>query len=199
MNPKLPRTAGLHSSIRHIERLCALALLAACRSDRDKNGFTAADAVIEDAGPHGHQIVYADVNFAAAGDYDFEVRSYNSGGGGDLEVSVSNVTVPVPDDALDSGYWEVLSQFGASAIRLQSAANVRLPGDGGERSGSGAADRAPQRSNGLSAGIILRWRSFHGVRGNGIHWRRRTQQVDLSQWSELPLRHSEVRQCRRQE
>jgi hypothetical protein len=92
--------------------------------DRDKNGFTAADTVIEDAGPHGHQIVYVDVNFAATGTYDFEVRSYNSGGGGDLEVSVSNVAVPVPDDALDSGYWEVLSQTGTAPIKLQSAATV---------------------------------------------------------------------------
>jgi hypothetical protein len=92
--------------------------------DLDKNGFTAADTVIEDPGPHGHQIVYADVNFAATGTYDFEVRSYNRGGGGDLEVSVSNVAVPVPDDALDSGYWEVLSQTGASAVKLQAAATV---------------------------------------------------------------------------
>jgi PA14 domain-containing protein len=92
--------------------------------DRDRNGFTSTDTILEDPGPHGHQIVYADASFGAAGDYDFEVRSYNSGGGGSLEVSVANVPVPVPDDALDSGYWEVLSQTGASAVRLQSAATV---------------------------------------------------------------------------
>jgi len=92
--------------------------------DRDKNGFTAVDTILEDPGPHGHQIVYADVNFATAGNYDFEVRSYNSGGGGSLEVSVANVPVPVPDDALDSGYWEVLSQSGTAPITLQSAATV---------------------------------------------------------------------------
>jgi hypothetical protein len=91
--------------------------------DLDKNGFTAADTVLEDTGPHAHQIVYANVTFAAPGTYDFEVRSYNSGGGGDLEVSVSNVAVPVPDDALDSGYWEVLSQAG-TAVKLQAAATV---------------------------------------------------------------------------
>jgi hypothetical protein len=92
--------------------------------DRDTNGLSAADIVLEDTGPHGHIIVYTNVTFAAAGDYDFEVRSYNSGGGGDLEVSVANVPVPVPDDALESGYWEVLSQTGASAVRLQGAATV---------------------------------------------------------------------------
>lgn len=92
--------------------------------DRDKNGFTAADIVIEDAGPHGHLTAYADASFTTAGDYDFEVRSYNSGGGGSLEVSVANVPVPVPDDALGSGYWEVLSQTGASVVRLQSPATA---------------------------------------------------------------------------
>jgi hypothetical protein len=92
--------------------------------DRDRNGFTSADTVLEDPGPHGHQIVYTNVSFATAGDYDFEVRSYNSGGGGSLEVSVSNVEAPVPDDALNSGYWEVLGQSGAGPIRLLSATNV---------------------------------------------------------------------------
>lgn len=92
--------------------------------DRDRNGFTATDTVIEDPGPHGHQVVYTNVSFTATGTYDFEVRSYNSGGGGSLEVSVANVPVPVPDDALDSGYWEVLSQAGTAPITLQSAATV---------------------------------------------------------------------------
>jgi hypothetical protein len=93
--------------------------------DRDKNGFTAADTVLEDFGPHAFQIVYSDVTFTAAGTYDFEVRSYNSGGGGALEVSVANVAAPVPDDALDSGFWEVLGAAGAtSPVKLQGAADV---------------------------------------------------------------------------
>jgi len=92
--------------------------------DRDKNGFTTADLILDDPGPHGHQIVYADVQFTAAGVYDVEVRSYNSGGGGSLEVSVSNQAVPVPDDALDSGYWEVLGTSGTGPVVLQSDANV---------------------------------------------------------------------------
>ena len=92
--------------------------------DRDRNGITAADLVLEDAGPHAHLVVYADAAFAASGNYDFEVRSYNSGGGGSLELSASIQTVPVPDDALDSGYWENLSTTGAGPVRLQAAANV---------------------------------------------------------------------------
>jgi hypothetical protein len=82
------------------------------------------DTILEDPGPHGHQVVYADATFSAAGDYDFEVRAYNSAAGGDLEVSVSNVAVPVPDDALDSGYWELLSTAGAGPVKLQAAANI---------------------------------------------------------------------------
>ena len=80
--------------------------------DLDQNGITSSDVVIEDAGPHAHQIVYVDVTFPATGDYDFEVRAYNSGGGGSLEVSVSTVTVPVPDDAIESEYWDLLGIFG---------------------------------------------------------------------------------------
>jgi hypothetical protein len=91
--------------------------------DLDKNGFTAADIVLEDAGPHGHQFVFADVTFPAAGDYDFDVRSYNNGGGGSLEWSVANVASPVPDDAQDSGYWELLSTT-STLVKLKSAANV---------------------------------------------------------------------------
>lgn len=92
--------------------------------DADRNGFSSSDTVVEDAGPHGHQIVYGDVTFASAGAYDIDLRSYNSGGGGSIEVSVSLVTTPVPDDALDSGWWEPLGTSGSGAVRLQSAANV---------------------------------------------------------------------------
>ncbi len=80
--------------------------------DLDQNGITTADVVLEDAGPHAHQIVYANATFSSIGDYAFEVRSYNSGGGGDVEVSVSTVPVPVPDDAIESGYWDLLGIFG---------------------------------------------------------------------------------------
>jgi hypothetical protein len=68
--------------------------------------------------------VYADATFSTAGTYDFEVRSYNSGGGGSLEVSAAIQAVPVPDDALDSGFWENLSTSSTGPVRLQAAANV---------------------------------------------------------------------------
>ncbi len=93
--------------------------------DRDRNGFTAEDTVIEDAGPHAHQIVYANVTFGTAGAYDLQVRSYNSSGGGSLEVSVAVVEGTVPDDDLASGYWEVLGADGAaSPVQLSAAASV---------------------------------------------------------------------------
>jgi hypothetical protein len=92
--------------------------------DLDKNGVTAADILLEDAGPHAHQVVYQDATFAAAGTYPFEVRSYNSGGGGSLELTASIQAVPIPDDALDSGYWEVLSTSGSGPVTLQAAATV---------------------------------------------------------------------------
>ncbi|MBI4658580.1 MAG: hypothetical protein HY735_06980 [Verrucomicrobia bacterium] len=93
--------------------------------DRDRNGFTPADTVIEDFGPHGHTIVYEDVSFSASGTFDFEVRSYNSGGNGSLEVSVATQAGDVPDNALDSGFWEVLGAAGAaSPVKLQGQADV---------------------------------------------------------------------------
>ena len=92
--------------------------------DTARDGVTTSDLVIEDTGPHGHQIVYQDVTFAASGNYGFEVRSYNSGGGGSVELSASLQTTPVPDDALDSGYWEVLSTSGSGPVKLTADANV---------------------------------------------------------------------------
>ncbi|MBI2924685.1 MAG: hypothetical protein HYY24_03155 [Verrucomicrobia bacterium] len=94
--------------------------------DLDKNGFTAADNVIEDLGPHGHTIVYQNVTFAAAGTYDFEVRAYNSGGGGSFELSVGVVpAAEVLDDALDSGYWELLgTPGGVSPVQLSAPATA---------------------------------------------------------------------------
>jgi hypothetical protein len=84
--------------------------------DRDKNGFTAEDNIIEDFGPHIHTIVYENVTFATAGTYDFEVRAFNSGGSGDFELSVGTVpAADVLDDDLASGYWEVLGTAGSTA------------------------------------------------------------------------------------
>jgi hypothetical protein len=92
--------------------------------DLDKNGLTDADAVLTDPGPHAHQVVYVNVTFPTSGTYDFGAIGYNSSGGGSLEVSVALASGDVPDDALDSGYWEVLSTAGASPVTLQAAAAV---------------------------------------------------------------------------
>lgn len=93
--------------------------------DLDKNGFTAADTLLEDFGPHAHQIIYENATFTTAGTYDFELRAYNSGGGGDVEVSVAVQEGEIPDDALDSGYWELLGTDGAvSPVKLEGTANV---------------------------------------------------------------------------
>jgi hypothetical protein len=93
--------------------------------DRDKNGITDADTVIQDFGPHGHAIEYVDVAFAAPGTYDFEIRSFNNGGNGDLEASVAIQAGEIPDDALDSGYWEPLGGAGAtSPVKLVGTADA---------------------------------------------------------------------------
>lgn len=93
--------------------------------DLDRNGMTLADTAVEDPGPHGHQVVYADITFPASGAYDFEVRSYNSGGGGSVELSVAVQAGEIPDDALDSGYWELVGVAGAaSPVKLQGSVAV---------------------------------------------------------------------------
>ena len=76
------------------------------RIDLDKNGITAADNVIVNDVAQGHTPKYADVTFAAAGTYDFEVTSFNSGGGGDLEFSVSTQANGGDTSAISSGSWD---------------------------------------------------------------------------------------------
>jgi len=91
--------------------------------DADKNGFAASDTIIESLGPQGHTLAYGNATFAAAGVYDFQVISYNSGGGGDVEASVAKTAgggkanlADVPDD------WELLGTSGAvSPVKVQGA------------------------------------------------------------------------------
>lgn len=99
---------------------------ASLRIDRDKNGLTADDLVIEDFGPHNtHTADYNDVEFTAAGTYDFEIRSFNNGGAGSLEFAAAIQAGEVPDDALDSGFWELLGTAGAvSPITLAGTADA---------------------------------------------------------------------------
>lgn len=78
------------------------------RIDKNKNGFGADDnVVLEDAGG-AHRARYGDVTFDAAGAYDFEVVGFNSGGSGDLEMSVSVTDGGGDVSAINSGTWELL-------------------------------------------------------------------------------------------
>lgn len=80
------------------------------RIDKNRNGFGTEDNVIvEDAGG-AHRARYGDVDFTAAGLYDFEVVAFNSGGGGSLEMSVSVQPGGNDTSAINSGYWELLGQ-----------------------------------------------------------------------------------------
>lgn len=96
------------------------------RIDANKNGFDAGDTVITDPGPHGNTITYGNVTFATPGTYDFQVIGYNSGGGGNIEVSVA-ITAGGGQTGLDTApeNWEVLGTAGAvSPVKLQG--NVSL-------------------------------------------------------------------------
>ena len=54
-------------------------------------------------------LVYVDVTFPRPGDYDVRGRSYNSGGWRERRgFGIRSVTVPVPDDTVGSGYWDLL-------------------------------------------------------------------------------------------
>jgi hypothetical protein len=94
--------------------------------DINKNGFDAADTIIEDLGPHGHTLAFGNANFTAPDTYDFRVVSYNSGGGGDLEVSVNTSAGAGKTNLVDSpGEWELLGTAGAtSPVKLQGSVNV---------------------------------------------------------------------------
>lgn len=86
------------------------------RIDANKNGFDAGDNVINDPGPHGNTIVYGNVTFPAAGTYDIQVVAYNSGGGGNVEISVA-LQAGANKTGLDTApeNWELLGTAGSTA------------------------------------------------------------------------------------
>jgi len=94
--------------------------------DINKNGFDAADTIIEDVGPHAHTLKFGNANFTATGTYDFRVLGYNSGAGGDLEVSVATSAGTGKTNLVESpGEWEVLGTAGAtSPVKLQGTLDV---------------------------------------------------------------------------
>lgn len=93
--------------------------------DLDRNGFTPADTIIEDFGPHAYLIQYANVTFPSTGVYDFQVISYNSGGGGSVEFSIANTAGANITTALDSGDWDLVGADDAiSPVKAQGLINV---------------------------------------------------------------------------
>jgi len=89
------------------------------RIDKDKNGFSNADNVIVDDVAGTHRARYGNVQLNA-GTYDFEVTSFNSGGGGDIELSVSTKAGGGDTTAINSGSWELLGQT-TGAVALQGS------------------------------------------------------------------------------
>jgi hypothetical protein len=57
-----------------------------------------------------HTAYYGDVTFTNAGAFDFEVASFNSGGAGDVEFSVSTQSGGNDRSAITSGSWELIGQ-----------------------------------------------------------------------------------------
>lgn len=78
------------------------------RIDKNKNGLGAEDNVIVEDVAGGHRARYGDVTFDAVGAYDFEVVGFNSGGSGDLELSVSTKDGGGDTDPVNGGTWELL-------------------------------------------------------------------------------------------
>ena len=93
------------------------------RIDVAKDGLSAADNVINDDAAHGHQVKYGDVTFPSTGLYDFEVAYFNSGGNGDVELSVStkagggDTSAVKPTDGSDST-WELIGAESAAKVKL---------------------------------------------------------------------------------
>jgi len=86
------------------------------RVDVNRNGFDAADTVINDPGPHGNTITYGNVTFSAAGTYPIEIVGYNSGGGGNIELSVA-LQAGGNKTGLDTNpeNWELIGTAGSTA------------------------------------------------------------------------------------
>ncbi len=98
------------------------------RIDRNKNGFGSEDDVIVSDVGGAHRAVYGDATFDAAGSYDFEVTMFNSGGSGDVELSVSIMDGGADTSAISSGSWELLGlTSGNVSLDGQVTADVYVP------------------------------------------------------------------------
>src|SRR5206468_1902994 len=80
------------------------------RIDKNQNGIGPEDNVIVQDATGAHAPYYGDVTFTSAGTYDFEVASFNAGGAGDIELSVSLQSGGNDRSAINSGSWELVGQ-----------------------------------------------------------------------------------------
>ncbi len=95
------------------------------RIDRDKNGFTASDTVINVNSTGAFRNTIGDVQFTEAGTYDFEWVMFDQGGDAGSEVSVALAAGGGGTEPIDSSAWEVLGQDGAiSPVRLSGPITV---------------------------------------------------------------------------
>src|SRR5262249_5674410 len=93
------------------------------RIDKNQNGIGPEDNVIVRDATGAHAAYYGDVTFANAGTYDFEVASFNAGGTGDIELSVSLQSGGNDRSAINSGTWELVGQTTGN-VSLQGTISV---------------------------------------------------------------------------
>lgn len=98
------------------------------RIDANRNGLGPEDNVIVEDAAGGHRARYGEVTFAAPGQYDFEVLAFNSGGAGDIEMSVSTQAGGGDTSPINSGTWELLGMTtGAVSLSGSIAVDVYVP------------------------------------------------------------------------
>src|SRR5438046_2942410 len=93
------------------------------RIDKNQNGIGPEDNVIVQDAIGAHAPYYGDVTFTSAGTYDFEVASFNAGGAGDIEFSVSLQSGGNDRSAINSGSWELIGQTTGN-VSLQGTVDV---------------------------------------------------------------------------
>ena len=93
------------------------------RIDKNQNGIGPEDNVIVQDATGVHAPYYGDVTFTSAGAYDFEVASFNAGGAGDIEFSVSLQSGGNDRSAINSGSWELIGQTTGN-VSLQGTIDV---------------------------------------------------------------------------
>src|SRR6266480_4717778 len=93
------------------------------RIDKNQNGIGPEDNVIVQDATGAHAPYYGDVTFTSAGTYDFEVASFNAGGAGDIEFSVSVQSGGNDRTAINSGSWELIGQT-TGTVSLQGTIAV---------------------------------------------------------------------------